>query len=135
MTVRNRRLLTPLEEKIISKFKQDKIKTTELRELLLKYRPKLTIALGQQVSVTNKDGQHIRYATKTKEKMADCPIDKFLLTLKDLLDDEKMPTASLKRDLRFYEYKRPQFNSLEKMLKPFLCGHECPNCPAPIVTE
>ena len=123
MTVRNRRLLTPDEEEIISQFIRDRIKVSELRELLLKYRPKLTIALGQQIKNTS----------KTWGNVVTCPIDKFLLTLKGLLDDEKIPTESFKHDLIFYEYKRPQFYSLEKMLRSFLCGFECPSCPAPVV--
>ena len=135
MTVRKRRLLTPVEEKRISQFIRDRINIPELRELLLKYRPKLTNAINQQVSVKNKDGQHVKYANKTRKKMINgcCPIDKFLLTLKDLLDDEKIPTESLKHDLSFYEYKRPQFYSLKIMLKPFECGFECPSCPASIL--
>ena len=136
MTVRKRQLLTPVEENIISQFIGDRINVPELRELLLKYHPKLTNAFDQLVSVKNKNGQHVGYATTTWRKMVDgrCLIDKFLLTLKSLLDDEKIPTESLKHDLSFYEYKRPQFNSLKIMLKPFECGFGCPSCPAPIVS-
>lgn len=136
MTVRNRRLLTQNEEKIISQFIRDRINIPELRELLLKYRPKLTKTLYQLISVKNKDGQHVRYGTKSRGEMIDgrCPIDKFLLTLKDLIDDEKIPTESLKHDLSFYKYRRPEFDSFKIMLKPFKCGFKCPSCPAPIVS-
>lgn len=124
MTVRTRHLLTSDEKEIISQFIRDRIKVPDLRELLLKYRPELTTALGQQLKNTS----------KTWENVVDCPIDRFLLTLNDLLDDEKLPTESYKQDLGFYEYKRPQFYSLEIMLKPFECGFGCPLCPAPILS-
>lgn len=124
MVVLKRRLLTPSEEEIISRFIRERVKVQELRELLIKYRPKLTNALGQQIKNTS----------KTWEQVVKCPIDKFLVTLKDLLEDENIPTEHRKRDLDFYKYKMSQFYSLESMLSDFLCGYECPSCPAPIVS-
>jgi len=127
MVVKKRRLLTPEEEGVISQFVRDRVRESELKEMYLKYKPKLTYCLNQQIENT----------PKTWGTSVDCPIEKFLEILKDLYEDEKLPMTKEKRNLDFYKYKMSQFFSLEdaEIRNEFLCGFSCPSCPAPIVSE
>lgn len=127
MVVIKRKLLTPTEEEIISQFVQDRVRVPELKEIRLKYEPKLTNCLNQQIENT----------PLTWGRSVDCPIKKFLEILHDLYEDEKLPTTKGNRDLNFFNYKLSQFYALDdaEIRNDFLCGFSCPSCPAPIVAR
>ena len=118
MVVYRLKLLTSDEEELIKRFMVEGTKFPELEEIWRNYNGPLTQCLDQLVGTI----------TRRKLVSSRCPIEIFHKTLGDFVHKEIPTEDKIKFDLA-------QHLALENIFIEFICGFECPCCPATIMGE
>lgn len=120
----NSKFLTPEERMIIQRFLRNGTPDEKILELRQRKSEELARFLDAQVPNTP-----VTWRILIKNNEIVCPLEEFLKTLSDLLEDRELP-EKISQGTRFPALRDPRLSLLEELDKTLrIHGYPCKSCP------